>query len=61
MEKYCVSCKLNTANENSSVRRTKQNRVMLVSNCAACGKKKVRFIKNKELLQIIINNLKLLV
>ena len=37
MEKYCVSCKLNTANENSSIRRTKQNRVMLVSNCAACG------------------------
>ena len=50
MENYCVSCKLNTANENSSVRRTKQNRVMLVSNCAAFGKKKVRFIKNKELL-----------
>ena len=49
MENYCVSCKKNTANENSSVRKTKQNRLMLLSNCAVCGKKKSTFIKNKEL------------
>ena len=49
MEAYCVSCKKNTANENSSVRRSKQNRLMLVSNCAICGKKKSRFIKIQEL------------
>ena len=41
MENYCVSCKKNTANENSSVRKTKQNRLMLLSNCAVCGKKKI--------------------
>ena len=46
MENYCVSCKKNTANENSSVRKTKQNRLMLLSNCAVCGKKKITFIKN---------------
>ena len=28
---------------------TKQNRLMLLSNCAVCGKKKSTFIKNKEL------------
>ena len=39
MEIYCVSCKKNTANENSSVRETNQNRLMLLSNCAVCGKK----------------------
>ena len=44
METYCDSCKKNTANKNSSVRRTKQNRLMLLSNCA------VR--KNLGLLQI---------
>ena len=33
MKIYCVSCKKNTTNENSSVTRTKQNRIMLVSNC----------------------------
>ena len=48
METYCVSCK-NTANENSSVRKSKQNRLMLLSNCAVCGKKKSTFIKSKEL------------
>ena len=31
METYCVNCKKNTANENSSVRKTKQNRLMLLS------------------------------
>ena len=34
---------------NSSVRKTKQNRLMLLSICAVCGKKKSTFVKNKEL------------
>ena len=46
---YCLSCKKNTEKKNSSVRKTKQNRLMLLSNCAFCGKKKSTFIKNKEL------------
>ena len=37
------------SNENSSVRKTKQNRLMLLSNCPVCGKEKSRFIKNQEL------------
>ena len=49
METYCVSCKKNTSNENSSVRKTKQSRLMHLSNCADCDKKKLTFIKNKEL------------
>ena len=49
METCCVSCKKYTANKNSNVRKTKQNRLMLLSNCAACGKKKSTFIKNKKL------------
>ena len=48
METYCVSCKKDTSKKNSSVRRTRQNRLTLVSNCAICGKKKSRFIKNQE-------------
>ena len=40
METYCVSCKKNSENENSSVRKTKQNRLMLLSNYAVCDKKK---------------------
>ena len=49
MEAYCVSSKKYTTNENSNVRKTKQNRLMLLSNCSICGKKKSTFIKNKEL------------
>ena len=48
MENYCASCKKNTANENSSVRKTKQNRLMLLSNCGIYCEKKSTFIKNKE-------------
>ena len=39
METYCVSCKKNTANKNSSVRKTKENRLMILSNCPIYGKK----------------------
>ena len=38
------SCKEYIASENSSL---KLNRLMLLSNCAVCGKKKSIFIKNK--------------
>ena len=33
----------NTANKNSSVKKTKQNRLLLLSNCATCDKKKINF------------------
>ena len=39
METYCVSCKKNTANKKFSVKRTKQNRLMLVSDFTTCSKK----------------------
>ena len=45
---YCVGCKKNIANKNSSVKRTKQNKSVLVSNCAFCGNKNLIFIKNQE-------------
>ena len=44
MQTYCVSGKKNTANENSIVRKAKQNQLMLLSNCSVCGKKKTAFI-----------------
>ena len=49
METYCVSWKKYIANENSSVRKTKENRLMLLSNCTICGKNKSIFGKNKKL------------
>ena len=49
MKTYCVSCRKNTANKNSCVKRTKKkkkNRIMLVSNCAVWGKVKSLYVKN---------------
>ena len=39
METYCVSCKKNTANENSGDRKSNQNRIILLF---VYGKKKSR-------------------
>lgn len=44
--KHCLRCKKNTASKNSNVRMTKQDRLVLMSNCAICGKEKSRFMKN---------------
>ena len=48
MDIYCVSCKENIVNKNSRVRRTKQNRLMVISNFAVYGKRKSRFTKIKK-------------
>ena len=42
---YCASCKKYAANKNLNGRKAKQNRLMLLSNCAVCGKKKSTFHK----------------
>ena len=39
METSYVSCKKNTANKKFSVKRTQQNRLMLVSDFTICSKK----------------------
>ena len=50
METYCISYKNSyTTNANSNVRKTRQNRLMLLSNCVIYGKKKATFIKSQEL------------
>ena len=54
METYCEGCKKNNANKNSSVKETKQNRFVIVSNCAVCDKEKSSFIKNQQLYQTIV-------
>ena len=48
LKTYCASFKQNTVNKISSFKRAKQNRLVLVSNCAVCMKKKSNFIKNQE-------------
>ena len=46
------------ANKNSSVRKSKQNRLMLLSNCAVCGNRKSSLVKDKELSMISLKWIK---
>ena len=58
MDASCASCKKNLANENSSVRKTKQDRLMLLSNCAVYGKKKSTLLKIKNFQMISLKWIK---
>ena len=55
LETYCVNCEKHTANENSSVRKTKQNKLMLLSNCVFCGNKKSTLLKTKNSIILMIS------
>ena len=45
---YCLVCKRNTENTDAKMARTKNDRLMLSSNCAVCGNKKSRFMKEQK-------------
>ena len=44
-ETYCLSCRKYTKNTNPRIVKSKNERLMIQSNCAVCGSKKSRFIK----------------
>ena len=46
IETYRISYKKNIGNENLNIKKTKQSRLMLLSNCAVCGKENLVLIKN---------------
>ena len=52
MKTCCVSGSKNTANENSSVKRTKQKRLMVLSSCPICSKKIQGSLKIKKLVDL---------
>ena len=54
-EIYCLSCTKYTKNNNPKILRNRQNRLMIQSNCANCGSKKYRFIKEKQAMGILSN------
>ena len=53
MGTYCIICK-KYSKPNSSVKRSRQNRLILVLNCVICGRKKSKFIKNQEVSELLI-------
>ena len=48
MKLCCLKYRKDTANTNSRVSKTSNNRTMILTKCAKCGSKKSRFIKNQE-------------
>ena len=47
-ETYCLSCRKYIKNINPRIFRNKHNRSMIQLNCAICGSKKSRFIKEHQ-------------
>ena len=52
-ETYCLVRKKYTKNNNPKIVRNRQNRLMIQSNCAPCGSKKSRFIKEQQAMGIL--------
>ena len=55
MKSYCLKCKKDTESINPRVSNTSNGKTMLLSNCAKCGSKKSRFIKNQEAKELLSN------
>ena len=55
MKSYCLKCKKDTENINPKISKTSSNRIMVLSKCAICGRKKSRFIKNQEAKGLLSN------
>ena len=48
MKSYCLKCRRDTENINPKVSNNSNGKTMTLSECAICGSKKSRFIKNQE-------------
>ena len=48
MLSYCLKFRKNTESKNPKVVRAKNGRIMLLSKCAVCDSKKLKFIKEQE-------------
>ena len=55
MKPYCLKCRKDTENINQKVSQTSNGRTILLSNCAICGGRKSRFIKNQEAKGLLSN------
>ena len=55
MKSYCLKCRKDTENITSGVSKTNNIRTMILSKCAKCESKKLRFIKNQEAKGLLSN------
>ena len=45
---YCLKCRKNIKSKTPNVARTKNGRIMLLSNCVICDNRKSKFLKQQE-------------
>ena len=48
MLSFCLKCRKNTESKNPKVVRTENRRIMLLSKCAVCNSKSLKFLKEQE-------------
>ena len=53
MKSYCLKCRRDTENINPKVSNNSNGKTMTLSECAICGSKKSRFIKNQEVKRLL--------
>ena len=56
MKTYCVKCRKDTKNIDPKMVRTKNNRLIILAKCPACGIKKSRFAKELEAKGLLSNS-----
>ena len=49
MKTHCVKCRKDTEDIDSTMFRTKNNRLVMQSKCSVCGTNKSRFLKQKKI------------
>ena len=55
MKSYCLKCRKDTENINSKVSKISNNKTMVLSKCAICGRTKSRFITKQEAKGLLSN------
>ena len=55
MKSHCLKCRKDTENIYPKVSNTSNGKAMILSKCAICGSKKLRFVKNQEAIGLLSN------
>ena len=55
MKTYCIKCKKDTENIDPKIVRTKNNRLLMQTECSDCRNKKSRFVKEQEAKGLLSN------
>ena len=55
MKTYCLKCRTNTENIDPKIFRTKNNKLVIQSQCSDCKNKKSQFVKEQEAKGLLSN------